>query len=311
MATALLLFSEGLDSLLSGLILKRENIRVIAVRFITPYFGWKYKNRADLFEEKAKTLGFDHAIVKEITEEYLKVLQNPKYGYGDHANPCIDCKIFLFKKAKELLISLNADFIATGEILGQRPMSQNKQALEVIEKESGLEGLVLRPLTAKLLKETVPEKRGLIKRDRLYGHQGRSRNFQLNLAKEFGLREIPTPAGGCLLTDPIIGSRVLKVIKEKRPLTPLTAELLTFGRHHFEDNLWIVMGRNEEENLRLKNLLLPHYELYTLNEPAPYLAVMEGKVSEELMKNILLKYSKKAQLALSQRREIRVVKIAT
>ncbi|MFN3504629.1 MAG: tRNA 4-thiouridine(8) synthase ThiI [Caldimicrobium sp.] len=295
MTKAILLFSEGLDSTLAGLILKRENIKVIALRFITPFFGWKYKYNPKLFQKKCQLLGFDESYVVDITPDYLEILKKPKYGYGDFANPCIDCKIFFLKKAKSIMEEKGADFIATGEVLGQRPMSQNKIALEKIEKEAGVEEFLLRPLSAKLLKETEPEKKGLIKRKHLYAHRGRQRTFQIELAKTFGLKEIPTPAGGCLLTDPVIGSRTLKVLKEKRKLTPLTAELLTFGRHYFEEGLWLILGRNREENERLIALTKNILPLYTLSEPSPALSVIEGNPGHEFLKNLLFKYSKKAQ----------------
>lgn len=309
MAKALLLFSEGLDSILAGLILKREQIEVCAVRFITPFFGWKYRENPQLYFEKIKDFGFDEGLLLDITEDFLEILRKPAHGYGDQANPCIDCKILFLRKAKELLSQIGADFIATGEVVGQRPMSQNRNALELIEREAGVEGLLLRPLSAKLLKETIPEKKGIIKRENLYSHWGRGRAFQLTLAKEFGLKEIPTPAGGCLLTDPIIGERVLRVIKERRPLTPLTAQLLVMGRHYFDDGSWFVLGRNEEENRRIKELCLGTLPLFTLSEPSPILAVIEGNSSEVSLFQHLLKHSRKAQKKLEEGGEVSLVQV--
>ncbi|MFN3921923.1 MAG: tRNA 4-thiouridine(8) synthase ThiI [Caldimicrobium sp.] len=309
MAKALLLFSEGLDSTLSGLILKREGLQVVALRFITPFFGWKYKKSPEIFYNKCKALSFDEALIVDVTEEYLEILKAPHYGYGSYANPCLDCKIFLLKKAKKILKDIGADFIVTGEVLGQRPMSQNKFALEKIEKEAGVEGILLRPLSAKLLKETEPEKKGLVRRENLYAHQGRKRIFQFELAKAFNLKDIPTPAGGCLLTDPTIGSRTLRVLKEKRKLTPLTAELLTFGRHYFEKDLWIILGRNEDENKKLIELTMGVYPLYTLDEPSPVLAIVEGNAEQEFLKNLLLKYSKKAQKRLQRGENIELLSL--
>lgn len=309
MARAILLFSEGLDSTLSGLILKREGIEVIAVCLTTPFTGWKYKRNSQAFEEKIKSLGFDRGLVIDVTEEYLEILKTPKHGYGAYANPCIDCKILFLKKAKALMERFSADFIVTGDVLGQRPMSQKKITLELIEKEAGVSGLILRPLSARLLKETEPEKKGLIKREKLFAHRGRSRLFQFELAKEFGLKEIPTPAGGCLLTDPVIGSRVLKALKEKRTLTPLTLELLTLGRHHFEGEIWAVLGRNKEENKKIKEIVGQTYPLYTLNEPSPFLAVIEGNPSEGYVKELLIKYSKRAKKNLEEGGEIELIKL--
>jgi len=181
--------------------------------------------------------------------------------------------------------------------------------MEVIEREAGVEGILLRPLSAKLLRETEPEKKGLVKRENLYGHRGRRRTFQLELAKAFGLKEIPTPAGGCLLTDPTIGSRVLQVLKEKRTLTPLTAELLTFGRHYFDDGIWVILGRREEENERLKELTFGHFPLYTLSEPSPLLAVIEGNPEEEYLKEILLQNSKKARKKLEEGGKVELLRL--
>lgn len=309
MAKAILLFSGGLDSILAGLIVKGQGIEVIAVRFITPFFGWKFKRSPHLYEEKIRDLGFDEGILLDITEEYLPLLKNPKSGFGDYANPCIDCKIFFLKKAKSLLQELGAEFLVTGEVQGQRPMSQNKNTLELIEREAGVEGLLVRPLSAKLLKETELEKKGLLKREYLYDHQGRGRDFQFELAKKFGLKEIPTPAGGCLLTDPIIGSRVLRVIKEKRAFNPLTAELLILGRHYFVENCWFVLGRREEENETIKKIAIGHFPLYTLSEPSPLLAVIEGHPSEKLIEEYLFKHSKKAQAKRAQGGEVSIVKV--
>lgn len=310
MAKAILLFSGGLDSILAGLIVKNQGIKVIAVRFITPFFGWKLKRSPQLYEEKIRNLGFDQGILLDITEEYLTLLKSPRHGFGDYANPCIDCKIFFLKKAKELLKELGADFIVTGEVLGQRPMSQNKNTLELIEKEANVEGLLVRPLSAKLLKETEPEKKGLLKREYLYDHQGRGRDFQFELAKKFGLKEIPTPAGGCLLADPIIGSRVLRVIKERRTLNPLTAELLILGRHYFAEDCWLVLGRREEENETIKKIALGHFPLYTLSEPSPVLAVVEGNPQEALIEEYLLRHSKKAQAKIAHGGEVSLVRVS-
>jgi tRNA U34 2-thiouridine synthase MnmA/TrmU len=304
MPAALLLFSEGLDSHLAGLILKEQGIKVIAVRFITPFFGWNYKENPAPFYEKIKELGFDEGYLIDITEEYLKILRKPEYGYGDYANPCIDCKIFMLNKAKELMNEFKADFIATGEVLGQRPMSQNKNALELIEKKAGVKGILLRPLSAKLLSETEVEKKGLINREKLLDIRGRKRTAQFELAKKFKLKEIPTPAGGCLLTDPQIGGRVLRILKEKRTLNYKTAQLLVLGRHFFEEGLWIVLGRNKEENEKIKRIVQGAYRIYTLNVPAPSATVIEGNPPEDFIKKLLVKYSKKAKDKISKGEEI-------
>lgn len=310
MPTALLLFSEGLDSLLSGLILKEQKINVIAVKFITPFFGWKYKEDPTSFYKKIEQFNFDKGILIDITEEYLEMLKNPQYGYGDYANPCIDCKILMFKKAKELMSHLKADFIATGEVLGQRPMSQNKNTLYLIEEKSGLKGFLLRPLSAKLLPLSQPELKGLVEREKFLDIRGRKRNVQLELAKKFHIEEIPPPAGGCLLTDPQIGGRILTIIKEKRPLNYLTSQLLILGRHFLEEKMWIVLGRNQKENERIRKMVGEVYKTYTLNVPAPTAVVIEGNPPEEYIKKLLIKYSKKAKLKISQGEEVALISLS-
>ncbi len=306
MKKAVVLVSEGLDSLLTLLILQAQDIELVALRLTTPFFPLKDESS---FRSKLLSLGVKKVKILDITEEFLSVLKAPSYGYGSYANPCIDCKILMLKKAKEVLLEEGASFIATGEVLGQRPMSQNKASLELIEKRANVSGLVLRPLSAKLLAPTEPEKNGLVNREALFDIYGRRRTRQLELAKKLGLKEIPSPSGGCLLTDPQIGERVLTVIKEKKPLTLKTAELLTFGRHFFEEGLWVMLGRNQEENKRLFELVSGEYPCYTLNYPAPYLVVVEGTPPEEYLKSLLLKYSKKARQALEKGEEVVLEKL--
>jgi len=307
MPTAILLFSEGLDSHLAGLILKEQGIKIVAVKFITPFFGWKYKENPESFYEKVKALGFDEGLLVDVTEEYIEVLKKPEHGYGDYANPCVDCKIFMLKKAKKLMEELKTDFIATGEVLGQRPMSQNKNALELIERKAGVKGILLRPLSAKLLAETEPEKKGIIDREKLFDIFGRKRNTQFELAKKFKLKEIPTPSGGCLLTDPQIGERVLKVIKERRTLNYETSQLLVIGRHFLEEGLWIVLGRNKEENEKIRRIVQNKYRTYTLDVPAPTAVIVEGNPPEEFIKKLLIKYSKKAKEKISKGEDVSLV----
>ncbi len=311
MPTTILLFSEGLDSYLAGKLMKRQDIKVIAVRFITPFFGWSLKQNPGPFYDKVAELGFDKGEIIDVTEEYLHLLNHPAYGYGSYANPCIDCKMFMLHKALEIMKKEHADFITTGEVVGQRPMSQNKQAMNLIQRKSGAEDVLLRPLCAKLLLPTLPEREGLVDREKLLGISGRRREEQLSLAREFGIRDIPSPAGGCLLTDPAIGSRIMKVLRENRPLTPLTAQLLTLGRHIFEKDHWIVLGRNREENLKIFDLVHPDYPTYSLNAPSPLAVIVEGEKDEEALKKCLVKYSKKAREATKRQENVEVIEIKT
>jgi len=307
MRKALLLFSGGLDSLLSGKIIQKQGIKVIPVTYITPFFNWKYYHNPEAFHQLCKNYGFDESILLDVTEEYLKILQKPKYGFGSHANPCIACKIFMMSKTKELLKETGADFVISGEVIGQRPKSQNRWAMEIIKNESNLDDLLVRPLSAKLLPPSLPERMGWVKREELFDLFGRNRKVQLQLAKEFGLENFSSPAGGCLLTDPQIGDRMLKVINEKRPLNSLTAQLAVLGRHVYNDSYWIVLGRNDEENKKIYKIAKNKLPLYILTEPSPLAAIIQGNPTEDEVKSLLIKYSKKAQAKINSGQSVSLI----
>ena len=191
---ALLLFSGGLDSMLIVKILQKQGIEIIPVCFCSFFFN------CTTAEKSAKILGLKLKIIN-ISEEHLKVIKNPKRGTGKGMNPCVDCHLLMIKKAKDMMKKQDCDFIATGEVLNERPFSQNRRVFKLAEKTLGLEGLILRPLSAKLLPETIPEKKNWVKRELLFDFQGKSRKPQIALAKKFKIKEFPTPAGGCILTD--------------------------------------------------------------------------------------------------------------
>ena len=304
MTKALLLFSEGLDSILAGKILKEQGIHITAVKYITPFFGWELKKNPEKYYKNIEQLGFDDGEIIDISTEYLELLKKPRYGYGSHANPCIDCKILMINKTFQLVKEGRADFIATGEVLGQRPMSQNRNALILIKKNAEFEDLLLRPLSAKLLFPTKPEREGLVDREKLLNINGRSRHEQLSLSERFGIKDIPSPAGGCLLTDPVIGDRVLAILKNDLPLNTITAELLTLGRHYIADNTWIMLGRNYEENKKLFEIAASQYKIYCLSEPSPLGIVLSGDNNIDKLFELLVKYSKKARLAIENGKEV-------
>ncbi|WP_022853271.1 thiamine biosynthesis protein [Thermodesulfatator atlanticus] len=271
-ARALLLFSEGLDSILAGKILALQGIEVYAVRFITPFFGWKWKGKEKEFDTYVREeFGFHRGIIKDITKEYLAMLKKPPHGYGSQFNPCIDCKILMLKHAKKMLPHVSAQFLATGEVVGQRPMSQLRNILRHIEKQAQVEDILLRPLCALKLKETKPEREGLVDRSKLLDIAGRGRKRQLALAKELGLKKIPSPAGGCLLTDPSLAPRIKRFFEKEEEVTPKEAELLTFGRHfELPHGSWLVLGRDAEENERIKTLSEPGDTILKLRDfPGP------------------------------------------
>lgn len=249
---ALVLFSGGLDSLLALRIIKDAGIELLALNFVSPFCRC---NRADGCSAvgQLKKIGVNFKLVY-LKEEYIEMVKAPKFGYGSNVNPCLDCRIMMFKKAKEIMREEEAKFIITGEVLGQRPMSQQMRQLELIEKETGLAGLILRPLSAKLLPQTLPEKEGWIKREVLLGFSGRARSPQIELAENLGVNDYPCPSGGCLLTDPNFSRRIKDLMKYSQ-FNLENIELLKLGRYfRIDEKCQLIVGRNEQENQRLLNI---------------------------------------------------------
>jgi tRNA-specific 2-thiouridylase len=241
---ALALFSGGLDSILAVKLMLEQDIDVVAVNFVSPCSS--EKNRSGIVEA-AKRLGVPLKFV-EIGRKYLRMVRNPKHGYGKNMNPCVDCRIFILKKAKKIAKDIGAAFIFTGEVLGERPMSQHFQAMKIIEEEAGLKGKILRPLSARLLPETVMEKKGLVDREKLLGIRGRSRKPQIKLAEEFNIKDYPSPAGGCLLTCEEYADKLRDLFKHKKRCSIADVALLKVGRHFRLGENKIIVGRNEAEN---------------------------------------------------------------
>jgi tRNA U34 2-thiouridine synthase MnmA/TrmU len=247
MIKAIGLLSGGLDSTLAVKLMMNQGIEVTALNFITPFCTCTRKgcrHEANRIAEK-----FDIPIkVVAAGGEYIKMVKNPKHGYGKNMNPCIDCRIFMLKKAKKYMEEMGASFLFTGEVLGQRPMSQRRETMTIIEKEAGLEGLILRPLSAQFLEPTIPEKEGLIDREELFGIRGRRRKPQMELAEEFGIEDYLCPAGGCRLTDPQFARRVREAFEHDEDGIQ-DMNLLKYGRHfRLPSGVKVIVGRNEEEN---------------------------------------------------------------
>ena len=242
---ALALLSGGLDSTLAAKLILSQGIDVVAINFVSPFRVCARDE--DGATEVAKQLGMPLKVVNA-DGEYLRMVRKPKYGYGRNMNPCIDCRIFLLKKAKKYAKEIGADFIFTGEVLDERPMSQHFKAMKIVEEEAGLKGKILRPLSAKLLPETVMEKKGLVDREKLLGIRGRSRKTQIKLAEKFNIKDYPSPAGGCLLTCKEYASKLQDLFKHKKRCSMADVALLKVGRHfRFGENK-IIVGRNEAEN---------------------------------------------------------------
>jgi tRNA-specific 2-thiouridylase len=243
---AISLLSGGLDSILATELILRQGIEVVAFNVKTP-FGIPKKDGTSEAIEAANQLKVPLKVVS-VGKDYLHMLRNPKYGYGKNMNPCIDCKIFMIKKAKKYAKEIGADFLFTGEVLGERPKSQHGPALKIIEEEATLKGKLLRPLSAKLLRETDAEKKGLVDRTKLYNIQGRSRKPQFQLAREFGITNFPAPAGGCLLTCEEYAKKLRDLFANKKRISIADVALLRIGRHFRLGKNKIIVGRNESEN---------------------------------------------------------------
>ncbi len=266
---AVALFSGGLDSTLAIKIILEQAIEVVALHFVSP-FCTCHKKGCGFTAEKTTQMLKTELVTTFLGDEYLSIVRNPKYGYGRNLNPCIDCRILMFKKCKDVMQELGASFVITGEVLGQRPKSQTLMTLKIIERESELEGLILRPLSAKLLKPTIPEKKGWLDRKKLLDFCGRTRKPQIKLAGIFGIRDYPCSSGGCLLTVPEFAKRV-KDLMAHGELNLNNVELLKLGRHfRFSKDAKLVVGRNEKENERLINLAKEgDYSFTPLEIPGP------------------------------------------
>lgn len=232
-----------------------QGVDVVAANFVSPFCRC---DKSDGCRHEAAFVSQELGIALKImsmTSEYLEMLKSPKHGYGSHMNPCLDCRILMMKKAKQFMEETGASFLVTGEVLGQRPMSQRRDAMALIEREAGLEGLVLRPLCAKLLEPTVPEKRGWIDRAKLLDISGRSRRAQMKLAEDYAIKDYRCAAGGCLLTDPAFSERI-RDLKDHEELTLDDVRLLNHGRHfRIAPAVKLIVGRNENENKKLASCL--------------------------------------------------------
>jgi tRNA-specific 2-thiouridylase len=253
---AIALYSGGLDSTLAILAVLRQGIEVTAVTFLN-HFGCEISDRSSCSRDPyaaATRFGFEVKLC-HLSEKFIEIVKHPKFGHGKNMNPCMDCRILMLKEAKEFMAMTGAEFIITGEVLGQRPMSQRRDALNIIDREAGLKGGVLRPLSAKLLKPTAVEERGVVRRDLLYAFGGRSRKPQIALAAEFGLTTYPAPAGGCLLTEPNYANRLAELLAHDPDPSLADLHLLRLGRHfRVAQGFKVVVGRDQRENAALTTL---------------------------------------------------------
>lgn len=307
---ALSLFSGGLDSILATRLILSQGIDVLAIQFVTPFFNYHILDDIDGYREQVLIKYGVNVKVVDISIDYLELLRNPVYGFGKNFNPCIDCKIYMLSRAKEMMAEFGAQFLITGEVLGQRPMSQRRDTLNVIERDSGSRSILLRPLSAKLMVETEAEREGWVKRDQLLDFSGRGRSNQIALAKKYGITDFPAPAGGCILADPILSRRVSQLYSENsilRPAEITTADvrLLLIGRQFiFPGGGWLILGRDERDNNRLEALAEADDAILWMEErPGPaallrragkwYTDAAEMERDVQLAASLVVRYGKK------------------
>ena len=311
---ALGLCSGGLDSMLAALILKDQGIDVTWITFETPFFDAKAAKKA------SKQTGIP-LIVKDITDAYMEMMKAPKAGFGKNMNPCMDCHTLMFAKAGAMMAQTGADFLFSGEVVGQRPKSQTKNSLRYVEKNCGFEGLILRPLSAAILPETIAEQTGLVDRRLLLSISGRSRKPQVALAEKYGITAYPSPAGGCLLTDKGYAQRLRDLLYIQKTEDKTQLHLLKYGRHfRLDSRSKIVVGRNKAENKRIMNLYNPktHIRLRCAHLPGPD-ALIFGQTDEtalHLAATITSGYTKAFAGALTtisvfQKQETREIEVIT
>lgn len=246
---AIVLYSGGLDSMIATRILQKQDIEVVGLNFVTPFHD-------DSESSKRSAAQLDIELVVHRTgDDYMKLIARPKWGYGKAVNPCIDCRIEMLRVAKRLMEERDASFVATGEVAGQRPNSQMQHQLNLISRESGLDGYLLRPLSAAVLPPTEPEKQGWVNRKKLYGFTGRGRGRLVSLGKDLNVPDIPQPSTGCFLCEKSYAPRLLDLFKHETEPTDWDAELLNVGRQiRINPDVKVVLGRNKEHCDRLAEL---------------------------------------------------------
>ncbi len=288
------LYSGGLDSLLAAKLLMDQGIDLTGLHCILPFYPPDFDPEELETSRQAKDIGLK-LVYYRCGKEYIDMVKNPPHGYGKHINPCIDCKLFFMKKAAELMDEIGAEFVATGEVVGQRPMSQQKHTMLHIEKVSGIKGRLLRPLSAKILEPTIPELEGKVDRSRLLNISGRGRKKQMELAESFGISNYSSPAGGCLFTDRFFAERLKDLFTHKPDANETDIYLLKIGRHfRISDSLKIIVARDEHESLELERVL--QYSDYFIRPEFKGPSVfIQGDMKEDdllLINSIVTRYGK-------------------
>lgn len=291
---ALALLSGGLDSILAIKLVQSLGIEVEALYFSNPFHQSPTDTLRNV-QQLASNLNLK-LYIREFGEDYLRVIEQPRYNYGKQMNPCVDCRIYQLKEAKKLMAEIGASFLITGEVLDQRPHSQRRDALDIVERDSGLRGYILRPLTAKHLRPTIPEEKGWVDRNRLLDIKGRGRDQQIKLAEKYGITDYPSPAGGCLLTYREYGAKVKDLLQFEKGLSLRAVNLLQTGRHlRLTPQVKIIVGKNETENGLLNQLACRNDVILELADYQGPTTLYQGPVEDrtlELAAAITAGYSK-------------------
>ncbi len=307
---AIALLSGGLDSTLAVKMMLDMGIDVEALNFTSPFCTCTGKN-AGCKSEAVRVAQEFNIPIKVVHKglDYLEIVRNPRHGYGKGVNPCVDCRIYLLRKAREYMLESGADFVITGEVLGQRPMSQRRDTLRVIERESGLEGLLLRPLSARHFEPTLPEKEGWVDREKLLAIKGRSRKELFELADDLDVTNYPCPAGGCLLTELSFVPKIKDIFDHCEELNLRDFRLLKIGRHlRIGERSKVIIGRNEADNNLLETIRQPEEAALTWLEGNTPVGIVIGEQSDDLYRlaaGLLLRYTR-AEAGAACRIEVRV-----
>lgn len=293
-------FSGGLDSMLAVLHMRKLGFHIHAVQFCSPFLGWK-QNDQDLQayrQRMEQQLDIELELI-DITHEHIEMVRRPQFGYGANINPCLDCKALFWDRLHALMECMESPVIITGDVMGQRPMTQHQHQLERLERITGLQGRILRPLSGRLLAPTVLEQQGSIARDDLLDFRGRSRKPQIELAREYGIQDFPSPAGGCQLTVPGSAARIAQLLHSPfEEFSAANIRLLPLGRHFMLDRARLVVARNGDEVCPVKELTLPGDALLEMSDRRGALALLRGAITDDNLATaarILARYSHRSR----------------
>jgi tRNA U34 2-thiouridine synthase MnmA/TrmU len=291
---AVALLSGGLDSTVAVKMMLEQGIELTAVNFKSPFCCCNRKNGCGNEANRvSKEFGIPFKMIS-VGLDYIEMIRNPKFGYGKSMNPCLDCRIFMHRKAAEFMEEIGATFLITGEVLGQRPMSQRRDAMNLIDRESGIKGRILRPLSAGVLEPTLPEEQGIVDRSRLLSVTGRSRKVQMQLADAYSIQDYPCPAGGCLLTDRNFACKLRDLFDHQASLDLKDVRMLRMGRHlRIDPDLKVVVGRNEQENESIVTMAKGRHPVIIPEDFSGPACVAMGRIDKrarEVIARILFRY---------------------